>query len=293
MNPERSIFIIGSGRSGTTILYEVLATHPDLAWFSMLSNTYPASRTCVRFHRLLDYRGIGIYLKRRIIEPTRFSPALTYFLRPNEGVEIYTSYCGLSDDRRMTEENYDAVSERKLKGLIEMHLDVTGKKRFINKRTANTQRLRLINKMFPEAYYVHMIRDGRAVINSYLHVDFWNDMMVWWLGQRVSEWVQQGKDPVELAARHWRRNFEEILANKNILKKYMEVRYEDFVKDPRKEVGRIMAFCELPYPEEYKNFLPEELPNMNYKWRKGLTKEQVSIIEENTTDLLKPLGYSD
>jgi hypothetical protein len=193
----------------------------------------------------------------------------------------------------MTEEDYNEARERKLKGLIEMHLEVTGKKRFINKRTANTQRLRLINKMFPDAYYVHMIRDGRAVINSYLHVDFWNNMMVWWLGQKVSDWVQQGKDPVELAAKHWRRNFEEILANKNSLRKYIEVRYEDFVKDPRKEVGRIMDFCELPYPEEYRAFLPVELPNMNYKWRKGLTKEQVLMIEKNTTDLLKPLGYSD
>jgi hypothetical protein len=193
----------------------------------------------------------------------------------------------------MTEKDYDAEAERKLKGNIQMHLDVTDKPRFINKRTANTQRLRLMNRMFPEAYYVHMIRDGRAVINSYLNVDFWKDMTIWWLGKTVSDWEIEGKDPVDLAAKHWRHNFEEILANKNALKNYLEVRYEDFVKEPSKEIHRITDFCEISFPDDYQEFIPQTLPNMNYKWKKGLTADQIAIIEENTRDLLGKLGYTD
>lgn len=284
--------IIGSGRSGTTILYKLLAIHPELAWFSVLSNKYPGSKGWLRFHKLLDYRGVGKYMKKKIIEPTRFGSFTVPYLRPSEGEDIYAS-CGFDDGRRMTEEDYDEGMERKLKDLMKMHLEVTGKRRFINKRTANTQRLRLVNRMFPDAYYVHMIRDGRAVINSYLNVEWWHDTMVWWLGEKVSEWEKQGKDPVELAARQWRRNFEEIMANKGIFKRYMEVRYEDLTKDTRKEIGRILDFCELSFPESYKNLIPKCLPNMNYKWRQGLTKEQISTIEENTNDVLKTLGYRD
>jgi len=290
MSIEKSIFIIGSGRSGTTILYEILAAHPELAWFSMASNMHPGSRSWARLNRVLDYPWIGKYLKKRIITPTRFSPALTYLFMPNEGADIYRAY-GFSDERQMTEDDYDAELERKLKGDIEMHLEVTGKPRFINKRTANTQRLRLMNRMFPEAYYVHMVRDGRAVINSYLKVDFWKDMTVWWLGKKVSEWERDGKDPVELAAKHWRRNFEEILTNRSLFKHYMEVRYEDFVKEPGKEIHRITDFCEISFPDNYQAIIPATLPNMNYKWKQGLTAKQIEVIEKNTRDLLEQLGY--
>jgi len=290
---EKSIFIIGTGRSGTTILYDILATHPELAWFSMLSNNHPGSRGWIRFHKLLETDTLGDYLKSRIITPTRFSRPITYYLRPNEGADIYTTYCGFDDNRRMTEEDYDAEMERKLKGLIEMHLEVTGKRRFMNKRTANTQRIRLIHRMFPNAYYIHMIRDGRAAIASYLNVDWWKDMTAWSMGVKVSDWNKAGKDPVELATKHWRANLEEILSNKSILARYMEVKYEDFVKDTWAETKRMTDFCGLSFPENFKRILPKSLPNMNFKWRKQITQEQSKIIDEYGGDLLKQLGYAE
>jgi hypothetical protein len=194
----------------------------------------------------------------------------------------------------MTEDDYDEEMERRLRYVITMHLEAAAKNRFINKQTANTQRLRLINRMFPGAYYIHMIRDPRAVINSFLNVDFWNDMNVWWLGGKtVSELRKQGGKPIELAMEHWRRNLQEIMSNKDILDKYMEVGYEDFVKDPRLEVGRILTFCGLSFPERFKEFVPENLPNRNYKWHEDLNKEQISSIEKNINDGLKSFHMND
>ena len=36
------LFIVGCGRSGTTIVYELLCEHPDLAWFSNYAERWPA-----------------------------------------------------------------------------------------------------------------------------------------------------------------------------------------------------------------------------------------------------------
>lgn len=292
MDLKKCVFIIGSGRSGTTILYDILCTHPDLAWFSNISNNHPGSRGYVYFNRLLDFPLIGPYLKKNIIKPTTLGRALTYYVRPNEGVDVYKT-CGFDDNRRMTEDDYDPEMERKLKDIIAMHLEVTSKSCFINKRTANAQRVRLINRLFPDAYYIHMIRDGRAVIDSHLNVDWWNDMTAWWLGAKVGDWKEQGKDPVEFAAKQWWWNMEEILRNKNIFKNYLEVRYETFVKDTWGEVGRMLDLCELPFPESFKRIVPQSLPDMNYKWRKHFSKEQLLIVDENAGDMLRELGYTD
>jgi len=37
---ERPIFVIGTGRSGTTLFFHLLALHPDLAWFSNFGNRW-------------------------------------------------------------------------------------------------------------------------------------------------------------------------------------------------------------------------------------------------------------
>ena len=289
MDADKTVFIIGSGRSGTTILYNILATHPEFASFSTLSNNQPGSKDWLRFQKLIVRGAFESYVSKRIINPTKVSKFLTYPFQPSEGGKIYR-FCGFEDGRKMTENDYDGDMERKLKDIIKMHMEVFDKKSFINKRTANTQRLRLINIMFPDAYYIHMIRDGRAVINSYLGVDWWNDMPLWWLGKKVSEY-EDASDPIELAAIHWMKNFEEIVANKHIFQRYIEVRYEELVHEPKKEIKKLIEFVGLSYPERFQNSIPEKLPNMNYKWRKHLTNKQVAIIDSVAKDLLEKLGY--
>ena len=135
MDPERPIFIIGSGRSGTTILYKLLAIHPDVAWFSVLSNRHPASRWPIHLHRLLDAPLVGDRLKHAIIAPSRLIPLLG--ILPSEGEDIYEGYCGLRQDVRLTEEDWEPETDQRLKDVFRLHLEVTGKDRFLSKRTSN------------------------------------------------------------------------------------------------------------------------------------------------------------
>ena len=41
---DRPIFLVGIGRCGSSIIYDVLARHPDLAWFSNYDGRFPRSR---------------------------------------------------------------------------------------------------------------------------------------------------------------------------------------------------------------------------------------------------------
>ena len=289
MDVERTVFIIGSGRSGTTVLYHILATHPEVAWFSYWSNRYPGSPGWVRLHRLLDAPVLGTRLRKGII--TRSWATRKLGLMPSEGEKIYFNHCGFRDDVHYTEDDMDPSRERRFRSIIESHLELTRKPRFISKRTSNTQRLALMNRMFPDAYYIHLIRDGRAVANSYLNVDWWPGSIMWWSGDTPADWERQGRAPIELCALNWKHNVEEVFANKDVLANYMEVRYERLVRDPRAEILRINDFCALPRNAAFQERIPETLPDMDRKWRSALTDDEVSQIEDAAGDMLKTLGY--
>lgn len=285
------IFVIGSGRSGTTLLYDLLATHPEVAWFSLLSNRSPTSRWRVNAHRLLDVPIAGERLRSAIVRPTGWAPVLG--LIPSEGEDIYEGHCGFRQDTRTTEDDWTAGSEARLKDTMTMHLRITGKGRFLSKRTSNTQRLRLISRMFPDARFVHIIRDGRAVALSYSRVDWWPGTVLWWAGATPAELVAGGRDPLEVAALHWKHNTEEVLANAGTLGHYSEVRYEDLVADPVGTVLRVMDFCDLARDQVFEARLPRRLPDMNRKWRSALDEGQWEVVETAAGPTLARLGYVD
>ncbi len=291
MDPERTIFIIGSGRSGTTILYELLAIHPDLAWFSALSNRHPASRWAIHFHRLLDAPLVGNRFKHAIISRSRFIRHLG--IVPSEGEDIYEGYCGFRQDVRLTEEDWQPEADQRLKDIFKLHLEITGKDRFLSKRTSNTQRIRLIARMFPDAHFIHIIRDGRAVALSYQNVEWWKDVRLWWAGTTPSEWEKEGRDPLELTGLHWKHNLEEIQSNRQVLSNYKEVRYESLVADPRSVMLELLDFCDLKPSGGYEEQLPTSLPDMNRKWKENLNESQLATLDDAIGGTLRELGYVD
>src|SRR6202035_2477728 len=52
----------------------------------------------------------------------------------------------------------------------------------VNKRIANNRRIPQLLAAFPDARFVSIVRDGRAVAYSLSRVDWWDDDIVWWYG---------------------------------------------------------------------------------------------------------------
>jgi hypothetical protein len=201
----------------------------------------------------------------------------------------------LESARKTTEKDLNPVAEQKLKDEIKRHLSMTGKKRFLSKQTANTQRIRLIDKMFNDAFYIHIIRDGRAAANSMSNVSWWNENEIWWLdGAKASEWERQGKPVIELCGKQWKQNVLEIQDNSYLFEaRYLEIRYEDLIADVWGTMDSICSFCELKQSKSFLDVLPQTLPDMNKKWQKNLTAKQKEILERVIGPTLKELGYVD
>lgn len=285
---NQPIFILGSGRSGTTILYNLLSVHPQLCWFSILTDKHYVWPQLSALHRMLDIPWIGQKLKHRV----SVSDKNTYSLYPVEGEGIYHALCHFEQDKKTTDRSPGTARRELLKQRIETHLKYTGKPRFINKQTANTQRIALMHALFPDAYWIHIIRDGRAVANSLSHVAWWPTTRLWWLGKTPLEWNPDGTKWLALSAKHWQKNVTEIRSHTSRLKpKYLEIRYEDLVRNPREVISRIIRFTHLTTEESYLETLPASLNDSNIKWRSSLSEKSKKLLNKTIGPYLRSLGY--
>jgi len=126
---------------------------------------------------------------------------------------------------------------------------------FIHKLTG-WPRIGFLDQIFPEARFIHVIRDGRAVANSWLQ-------MPWWLGyggperwqwgplgpELAAEWEQSGHSFAVLAGLLWALLVDAFDAAASPLPKgrWLEVRYEDVTARPRQAFEAMLEFCDLPW----------------------------------------------
>lgn len=283
----KPIFIMGSGRSGTTLLLDSLSYHPDVAWFSNYTNRFPAFP---QLAVLSDLRStsLGRLLKAKGLCP---APAI-------EGNAIY-GRCGIHSllyerQRALMESDLTDAARACFVRIVRAHLRFQRKSRFLHKNTNNGMRIRYLLAMFPDALFIHLIRDGRAVANSLYHVAFWPDLRIWWLGQTPREWEATGNDPIELCGLHWQRQLEEILIGSQHIPagQYLEVRYERFVGDPIGELRKILSFVELDWSTAFERKVNSlSIDSRDDKWRRQLSAAQIETLERVLAKTLQSLGY--
>jgi hypothetical protein len=163
----------------------------------------------------------------------------------------------------------------------------------VSKRIANNRRIGLLAAVFPEARFVHLIRDGRAVAFSLSRVDWWQDDVVWWYGDTPRRWTDEGRDPWELCARHWVRELAAIEQGLRVVPgpQRLEIRYEELVEGPIAGVRRVAAFAGLAEDPGWTDELSRlGYPNRNEAWRDKLPEDVRARIEELQLVELRRLG---
>lgn len=191
----------------------------------------------------------------------------------------------------LTERDADRIRSR-----FEFERRSSGAKRVFNQHNNNSVRIAYVRAVFPDVYFIHAIRDGRAVVESIVrllrrdrhrHLD-----RLGWLTKPPGWRKLLREDPVEQAALQWRAVVEHILARAETLgDTYAESRYENLCNDCRGEIGRMWRFCGLRCDEETLNLLPEKLLSEDKKWETRLTPEQIKMVNEIQGPLLRRLGY--
>jgi omega-hydroxy-beta-dihydromenaquinone-9 sulfotransferase len=218
--------------------------------------------------------------------------------RPSEGYRIYdrgSRRTPQDDNRPLGGDDVGPGERAYLRSVISAHLRHQGACRFINKNTRNARRLPFLDRMFPDALYLHLFRDPRPTVSSLLRVAFWPQLRLSWRGDRTTQALVAGGHHAEvLAAELWRHEVSRARQDAATLvsDRVLSVRYEDLVVQPRTAVAEVLAFAGLTWNADFDsvfssfNFIPDKS-----SYQRLLTPAQIDRIDEVTGDLAGSLGY--
>jgi omega-hydroxy-beta-dihydromenaquinone-9 sulfotransferase len=283
-DPIKPILIIGAPGSGTTLLYQTLCSHRDLAY--MTHNMFRAG--LLRYGRLLGYSRRAQLILQNLVHR---DPASTL---PHEADAFWMNYFGYYD--YMTENDYTEEMAAYFRKKVLQVQNLWGRPRFVNKNLQNSFRVRLLNSIFPDAKFIHIIRDGRAVAFSILNKkDLGATSPILLVGFKdiLGDKYQPERSELYNYGLAWAEYVRKAREASVVAQgRYYEVCYENLVREPYKELRKIIDFCELDWYSKFEEKIPST-QNMNEKWKQKANKEQQIDLEESTFDLRLTLGMAE
>ena len=265
------LFVLGVSRSGTTMLRVILDRSPGIA---IPDETF--------FVPQLAHRHRGVVDPDELLEDVRRLPRLAAWEVP------FADIAGRLRPGMTTGEALDAV--------FQAYAAKHGKSRWGDKTPMYMRHLGLIDRLFPDAQYVHLIRDGRDAALAFL------DMPE---GVVTRTWAHP-RSPAGFAC-EWRTEVRRAreLGRRVGASRYHEVRYEDLVAHTEAVVRSICAYADLPFEPAMLEFAGNvdvsakphhqrllQPPTRGVReWRTQMADEDVRAFEAVAGDLLVELGY--
>jgi hypothetical protein len=293
------VFLVGPARSGTSLLYKLLCLHPEAAWISNWLARTPAVPPIAALNRLA---AGAPHARRRVWFGADGSNAYVYgdrrrhrdrlFPMPHEGEPVYAA-CGIPQIGQL-EGARAARAAGELRTAVAAVRRASGAPVFVNKRIANNRRIPLLRQAFPDARFVSLVRDGRAVAMSLSKVDWWADSLVWWYGDTPNRWAAEGRDPWAVCARNW---VEELRAVEDGLEgvpagQVLALSYESFLDAPVDTLQRLADFAGLAPSRPWERSVRSlGFPDRNEAWRTRLDDDAVRTITDIQADELRRHGY--
>ena len=124
-----------------------------------------------------------------------------------------------------------------ISAIFETYAEKQGKPRWGDKTPLYMQHLPLLERLFPDALWVHLVRDGRDAALSFLALPPGFSGKTWAQPRTVAQFAARWKAEIDAAPRLGAHAGERCL----------ELRYEDLVVDPARELGRICECASLAW----------------------------------------------
>jgi Sulfotransferase family len=265
------IIVLGVRRSGTTLLRVVLDRHSQLA---VPDESYFVPQLAGRHGDTIDVENF--------VDDLRRLPTLRDW---DVSVE---------DVRARLQPGMPLGAA--IAAVYEQYAADRGKSRWGDKTPMYMQHLPLLERLFTDALYVHLIRDGRDAAVSFLGMPAGIVTKTWAHPRTAADFACEWRAQVKAAQQLGRR------AGPG---RYLEVRYETLVADSTAEVERVCFFAGLPFEPAMLDYVGktdvsakphqrslERPPTPGLRdWRNEFGPDDVTAFEAVAGDLLAELGY--
>jgi hypothetical protein len=290
MKVIQPIIIVGTGRCGSTLFHRLLAMHPQVMWLSGFTYRYPDKPVWNR----LAVTAMDNALVRRLLGGT---------VRPGENYRFWDRYAyGFSEPcRDLLRSDVSARVKKQVRAAFEPMLSHKRNRLLI--KITGWPRIGFLNEIFEDAKFIHILRDGRAVASSLLHVGFWRGWygpQGWRAGLLSPEdqatWESYDRSFTALAGLEWRIQMRAMESARQALdpKRFLEVQYEAFCDQPLETFRRVLEFAELPTSAEFERHVrAASIRSTSNRWRDDLTPGQQTILDDLLREDLVRYGYRD
>ena len=286
--------MLGTGRCGSSLLHRILAQHEDVGFISNLDDRLSLPPAAGRWNGPL-YRRVPLFMteKGRLL---RFAPS--------EGYRVLTRQVSpaiATPTRDLLASDASPWLAARFARSFEARAAAQDRGFFLHKFTG-WPRARFIAAALPGTRFIHVIRDGRAVASSLLQMPWWRGYegpTGWGWGplsdddQRV--WESAGRSFAVLAAIEWRISIDAFADAKAAIdpERWIEVRYEDLVRDPIATTKGVTEFMGLPWSKAFEERSDRYSFDVSRAeaFRHDLAPSDVSDIEAVVGSRLEALGY--
>lgn len=275
---RQPVFVLGAGRSGTTLLRSMLTASRQIAIPVEMHVLYTLP---VKFRA---YQGMGWEDISRLMIAEMESHHFFHLWEINL-TDTYQKIVTLPENERslarIIDEVYMSYAAQKFPDA----------KTWGDQSPINTFFWPYIHRVFPQAKYIHMLRDGRDVIASWLKL--------------------HGEDFLTEATYRWKTSIQRAIALKKAVgsNQYLEIRYEDLVQHSEEKLSQICNFINIVFTPEMLDYykLPSTIEHKHHfyhqnlskpvftssigKWREQLTEDQQHYVLKNITNELMQSGY--
>ena len=261
-------FIVGSARSGTTLLRLILNAHPQVA-------VPPESRFVVELYDGNEEVDVEDFL-RRLSDHARFQ---------NWDIPVEAVRGEIGAAARVT--YADAI-----RATFRAYAITNGKASWGDKTPRYVEELDLLCRILPEAHVVHLIRDGRNVALSYADVPFGPKTV----GRAAALWarrVMAGRDACPRIGKdryleiHYEDLVEDPVGEIKDICTFLGLEFDPGMMDYTERArGSVLPRASMYNPHV------REKPQKNVRsWEDSMPDAQIEIFEAVGGDALSLLGY--
>jgi len=287
MKLDRPIFILGAGRTGSTIFHRILCEHPSVSWLTTLTDRFPdRPRLSRSFMHLASLPVAGAGARR---------------VYPSECYEMWDSCCPCFSRSFRDLGAGDVTPPMASRARSTLEQIPTRQRNRLSVKITGWPRIGFLREIFPDALFIHLRRDGRNVASSFLNVS-------WWLGWRGpgqwrwgelneayrEEWEHHDLSFVALVGIQWKIFMDALEASTPQIpsEQFLDIRYENLCHDPERLFDEILEFCGLDSSPVFRQRLSGfRIENDPEKWRKNLNTNQQKILESVIGEYLTRYGY--